>query len=129
MPTITAPCTLDTCPLDWALVRYRPSLPGNALYLALFLIMLLIQIYQGFRSRIWSYLACMTCGLVLEVVGYGGRLMLHSNPFNFSSFLQSVALRQSFTGHRATLMQLGTSSVSPSDQPLSLQPSICVLEG
>ncbi|KAG2421318.1 hypothetical protein HFD88_005292 [Aspergillus terreus] len=88
MPTITAPCTLDTCPLDWALVRYRPSLPGNALYLALFLTMLLIQIYQGFRSRIWSYLACMTCGLVLEVVGYGGRLMLHSNPFNFSSFLQ-----------------------------------------
>ncbi|KAL5358591.1 RTA1 like protein-domain-containing protein [Aspergillus floccosus] len=88
MPTITAPCTLDTCPIDWALVRYRPSLPGNSLYLVLFLIMLLIHIYQGVRSRIWSYLACMTCGLVLEVVGYGGRLMLHARPFNFSSFLQ-----------------------------------------
>ncbi|PKX99676.1 RTA1 domain-containing protein [Aspergillus novofumigatus IBT 16806] len=88
MPTITAPCTLDTCPLDWALVRYMPSLPGNALYLALFLIMFLVQIYQGVRSRTWSYLACMTGGLLLEVVGYGGRLMLHSNPFNFSAFLQ-----------------------------------------
>ncbi|RHZ64932.1 RTA1 domain-containing protein [Aspergillus thermomutatus] len=88
MPTITAPCTLDTCPLDWALVRYMPSLPGTALYLVLFLIMLLVQIYQGFRSRTWSYLACMTCGLLLEVVGYGGRLMLHANPFNFSGFLQ-----------------------------------------
>ncbi|KAF4233393.1 hypothetical protein CNMCM8980_000407 [Aspergillus fumigatiaffinis] len=88
MPTITAPCTLDTCPLDWALVRYMPSLPGNALYLVLFLIMLLVQIYQGLRSRTWSYLACMTGGLLLEVVGYGGRLTLHSNPFNFSAFLQ-----------------------------------------
>ncbi|RHZ67298.1 hypothetical protein CDV55_107863 [Aspergillus turcosus] len=88
MPTITAPCTLETCPLDWALVRYLPSLPGNALYLALFLIMLLVQIYHGIRSRTWSYLACMIGGLLLEVVGYGGRLMLHSNPFNFSGFLQ-----------------------------------------
>ncbi|GKZ18429.1 hypothetical protein AbraIFM66951_000988 [Aspergillus brasiliensis] len=88
MPTITAPCKIDTCPLEWALVRYMPSLPGNALYLSLFLIMLLVQIYQGVRCRTWSYLACMTGGLLLEVVGYGGRLMLHSNPFNFSAFLQ-----------------------------------------
>ncbi|GIJ97925.1 hypothetical protein Aspvir_000031 [Aspergillus viridinutans] len=50
--------------------------------------MLLVQIYQGVRSRTWSYLACMTGGLLLEVVGYGGRLMLHSNSFNFSAFLQ-----------------------------------------
>ncbi|OOO05032.1 RTA-like protein [Aspergillus oryzae] len=30
----------------------------------------------------------MSGGILLEIIGYGGRLMLHSNPFNFSAFLQ-----------------------------------------
>ncbi|KAL4993619.1 RTA1 like protein-domain-containing protein [Aspergillus recurvatus] len=87
-PTITAPCTPETCPLDWALIRYFPNLAGNVLYLVLFAIMLLAQLCQGLRFRTWSYLALMTCGTLLEVIGYGGRLLLHSNPFNFSAFLQ-----------------------------------------
>ncbi|KAL6231529.1 hypothetical protein BDW75DRAFT_42576 [Aspergillus navahoensis] len=87
-PTITAPCTPETCPLDWALIRYFPNMAGNILYLALFALMLLTQLYQGLRFRTWSYLASMTCGALLEVIGYGGRLLLHSNPFNFSAFLQ-----------------------------------------
>ncbi|KAL4984490.1 RTA1 like protein-domain-containing protein [Aspergillus falconensis] len=87
-PTITAPCTPETCPLDWALIRYFPDLAGNIFYLALFALMLLAQVYQGLRFRTWSYLGCMSCGTLLEVVGYGGRLLLHSNPFNFSAFLQ-----------------------------------------
>lgn len=87
-PTITAPCTPETCPLDWALIRYFPNLAGNMLYLALFALMLLAQVYQGLRFRTWSYLGCMACGTLLEVIGYGGRLILHSNPFNFSAFLQ-----------------------------------------
>lgn len=85
---ITAPCTLQTCPLDWALIRYIPSLPGNALYLALFILMLLAQVICGIRYRTWSYLAAMSGGILLEIIGYGGRLMLHSNQFNFSAFLQ-----------------------------------------
>ncbi|KAL4772357.1 RTA1 like protein-domain-containing protein [Aspergillus nidulans var. acristatus] len=87
-PTITAPCTPETCPLDWALIRYFPNLAGNILYLALFALMLLAQVYQGLRFRTWSYLGCMACGTLLEVIGYGGRLILHNNPFNFSAFLQ-----------------------------------------
>ncbi|KAE8165657.1 RTA1 like protein-domain-containing protein [Aspergillus tamarii] len=85
---ITAPCTLQTCPLDWALIRYIPSLPGNALYLALFILMLLAQVICGIRYRTWSYLAAMSGGILLEIIGYGGRLMLNSNQFNFSAFLQ-----------------------------------------
>jgi hypothetical protein len=87
-PTITAPCTPETCPIDWALIRYFPNLAGNTLYLALFALMLLAQVYQGLRFRTWSYLGCMACGTLLEVIGYGGRLILHNNPFNFSAFLQ-----------------------------------------
>jgi hypothetical protein len=88
-PTIiTVPCTLETCPLDWALVRYLPSVSGNALYMALFVPMFVVQIICGVRYRTWSYLVGMSGGLLLEIIGYGGRLLLHSNPFNFSAFLQ-----------------------------------------
>ncbi|KAL2844942.1 RTA1 like protein-domain-containing protein [Aspergillus pseudodeflectus] len=88
LPTVTAPCTPDTCPIDWALIRYFPNVAGNALYLALFAIMLVAQFYHGVRFKTWSFLGCMSGGLLLEVIGYAGRLILHSNPFNFSAFLQ-----------------------------------------
>ena len=29
----------------------------------------------------------MAAGLILEVIGYLGRILLHDNPFNFDSFL------------------------------------------
>ncbi|KAB8068201.1 hypothetical protein BDV29DRAFT_195855 [Aspergillus leporis] len=57
---IIVPCTLQICPF----------------YLALFVPMLLI------------YLAAMSGGLFLEIIGYGGRLMLLSNLFNHSAFLR-----------------------------------------
>ncbi|CEL10652.1 hypothetical protein ASPCAL13768 [Aspergillus calidoustus] len=88
LPTVTAPCTPDTCPIDWALIRYFPNVAGNALYLALFTMMLIAQLYHGVRFKTWSFLGCMSGGLLLEVIGYAGRLILHSNPFNFSAFLQ-----------------------------------------
>jgi hypothetical protein len=29
----------------------------------------------------------MVCGLILEVLGYAARIMLHNNPFNGDAFL------------------------------------------
>lgn len=81
-------CTLDLCPLTDAYIDYIPSLGGNAFYLALFSLLLLLQTILGIRYRTWGYLAGLTGGLILEVIGYAGRLQMHSNPFKFSSFLQ-----------------------------------------
>jgi hypothetical protein len=80
-------CTLQTCPLSMAHVTYLPSLPGNALYAALFGLCLIVQIFLCVRYRIWGFLGGMFGGLVLEIVGYVARIMMHSNPFTKSNFL------------------------------------------
>lgn len=81
-------CTLDTCPLSLANFSYVPTLAGNATYLALFALMLPIQVFLGIRYRTWGFLAGMIGGLALEIVGYAGRVQLHFNPFPFDPFLE-----------------------------------------
>ncbi|KAJ5778801.1 sphingoid long-chain base transporter RSB1 [Penicillium odoratum] len=81
-------CNLDTCPITEAYVYYVPSLAGNAFYLALFAIFLVIQLGLGIRYKTWGFLAGLFGGLVLEIIGYLGRVQLHNNPFVFSSYLE-----------------------------------------
>lgn len=81
-------CTVDICPLTEAYVYYVPSLPGNAFYLALFAVLLVAQLGVGIRYRTWGYLAGLVGGLVLEIIGYAGRLQMHYNPFRFNPYLE-----------------------------------------
>lgn len=81
-------CTLGTCPLELANFTYVPTLAGNVTYLAFFGVLLPIQIFLGIRYRTWGFLAGMTGGLVLEIIGYVGRVQLHFNPFPFDPFLE-----------------------------------------
>ncbi|PVH95452.1 sphingoid long-chain base transporter RSB1 [Periconia macrospinosa] len=86
-------CTIDTCPVEWSLYGYYPSLPANALFVALFAISMLLHIYQGIRWRSWSFMACMVIGTFGELVGYGGRITLHNNPFDQAGLkTQMIAL-------------------------------------
>lgn len=63
-------CTIQTCPLDWATIRYVPSLGGNVFYAALFSACLSAQVILGIIYRTWPFLIAWTFGLALEVVGY-----------------------------------------------------------
>ncbi|CAI7572993.1 unnamed protein product [Penicillium glandicola] len=81
-------CTLDICPITEAYVYYVPSLAGNAFYLAIFTILLVFQLVLGIRYRTWGYLAGLFGGLVLEIIGYAGRLQMHYNPFRFDPYLE-----------------------------------------
>lgn len=83
-------CTTAICPLQTygqAFFDYLPSLPGNSLYAAIFGICLVLQIAFGIKKKTWGFMAGMICGLVLEVVGYAGRIKMHSDPFTKNSFL------------------------------------------
>ena len=87
-PTIPdADCTLKTCSLLQAHYLYVPSLPGNALYAGIFGLALAVQIIFGVRYRTWGFLGGMFGGCVLEVIGYVGRIQMHSNPFTDPPFL------------------------------------------
>ncbi|KAL8718275.1 MAG: hypothetical protein Q9225_004566 [Loekoesia sp. 1 TL-2023] len=85
-------CTLETCPLSIATVDYIPSLGGNAFYLALFSLILVLQLIFGFRWRTWSFAGAMFGGLVLEIIGYVARVQMHDNPFKSDPFLMYIVV-------------------------------------
>ncbi|KAJ6086660.1 RTA1 like protein [Penicillium canescens] len=80
-------CTVHTCSLDIAYIQYLPSIAGNSFYLAIFSAMLLAQVILLIHFRAWAFSATMICGLILEVLGYVGRIKLHYDPFGFTNFL------------------------------------------
>ncbi|KAL8635922.1 MAG: hypothetical protein Q9228_006634, partial [Teloschistes exilis] len=85
-------CTLETCPLSLANVDYVPNLGGNAFYLAIFSLLLILQLGFGFYWRTWSYTAAMFGGLVLEILGYVSRVQMHYNPFKSNPFLMYIVV-------------------------------------
>ncbi|KAJ5752226.1 RTA1-domain-containing protein [Penicillium odoratum] len=81
-------CILATCPITEAYVYYFPSLADNAFYLALFAVFLIFQLGLGIRYKTWGFSAGLFGGLVLEIIGYAGRLQMHDNPFLFNPYLE-----------------------------------------
>ncbi|KDN71368.1 putative RTA1 like protein [Colletotrichum sublineola] len=85
-----ANCTLDLCPLEYSLYRYRPNLAVNILFLALFALAAVVHIFLGIRWRTWWFMAFMIAGCISEIVGYIGRIMMYYNPFVFVGFMLQV---------------------------------------
>lgn len=80
-------CTLETCDLSLSSFNYIPNLGGNAVFAAIFGACILGQLFFGIKYRIWGYMGAMILGLVLEVIGYAARVMLHNSPFNNGDFI------------------------------------------
>ncbi|KAF7713847.1 Uncharacterized protein PECH_000840 [Penicillium ucsense] len=80
-------CTLKNCPIEWGYVHYQPSIGGNAFMAAAFGLLAAPAIYLGIRHKVKLFTFCFVTGLVGEVVGYVGRIMLHNNPFSKNAFL------------------------------------------
>jgi hypothetical protein len=80
-------CTLQTCDLSLASFLYLPNKPGNALFAALFAAMILAQLFLGIKYKTWGYMGAMVLGMILEVIGYIARVMLHDKPFDDNNFL------------------------------------------
>jgi hypothetical protein len=80
-------CTVKTCDLSLASFLYIPSLPGNAIYAAIFALYIAAQLFLGIKYKTWGYMTALVLGLALEVFGYVARIMLHNDPFNNNDFL------------------------------------------
>ncbi|KAI0446225.1 hypothetical protein F4803DRAFT_59409 [Xylaria telfairii] len=66
---------------------YPPStLTGNAVLLAFFATLIPIALALGAKYRSLGFATAIAMGLVLEVVGYVGRLLLHSRPDSRAGF-------------------------------------------
>jgi len=80
-------CNITLCPLVLGQVEYIPTLAGNALYAAIFGILLVAQLFFGIRYKTWGFMGGMLGGVLLELIGYIARIQLHDNPFKNNPFL------------------------------------------
>ncbi|KAK2000094.1 RTA1 like protein, partial [Colletotrichum falcatum] len=85
-----ANCTLELCPLEYSLYRYRPNLAVNALFLALFALAAVVHTFLGVRWRAWGFMAFMIAGCLSEIAGYIGRIIMYYNPFQFAGFMLQI---------------------------------------
>ncbi|KAF6821035.1 parasitic phase-specific protein psp-1 [Colletotrichum sojae] len=83
-------CTLDLCPIEYSLYKYRPNLAVNVLFLALFAVAGAIHVFLGIRWRSWWFMSFMLAGCLSEIVGYVGRILMHANPFQFAAFMLQI---------------------------------------
>jgi len=63
-------------------MEYLPIIVGNVIYDVTFILLLLAQFGLGIKYNTREFMVGMICGLILEVVGHAGRIMLHDNPFD-----------------------------------------------
>ncbi|KAI1465916.1 RTA1 like protein-domain-containing protein [Daldinia caldariorum] len=68
-------------------LTYEPSLAGNAVFLALFAILLPVAFALGIKYKSTVFSTALMTGLALEVVGYIGRILLHNTPADRSGFI------------------------------------------
>ena len=78
------------CPLEYTIYGYYPSLPANALFTAWFALLFFPNIIFGIYYKAWTYMLALAVGCAVEATGYGGRIMLHDNPFSVEGFQMQI---------------------------------------
>lgn len=90
---------------DWyGYINYIPSLAGNAFFLTAITIGLFAQTYLGVRYRAWTFTGPMIVGILLEIVGYGGRIGMHGDIFINSWFIMVKPSERDVQHANATLI-------------------------
>ncbi|KAK7423099.1 hypothetical protein QQX98_001175 [Neonectria punicea] len=89
----------STCPAAGGFYSYDPNVGGNAVLLAAFAILTIVVPYLGYRSWTPLFSITLTMGLLAEVVGFVGRVLLHSTSDSrtyFFLFLLGTVLGPTF---------------------------------
>ncbi|KAK1242224.1 hypothetical protein MKX07_000210 [Trichoderma sp. CBMAI-0711] len=83
-------CNLHSCPVEWSIYGYRPSLVANVIFVVLFAIAGIVHLFLGFRWRTWGFTIPVLIGCITEIIGYVGRIILWNNPFSFDGFIIQI---------------------------------------
>ncbi|KAL2696258.1 hypothetical protein AAEP93_002672 [Penicillium crustosum] len=85
-------CTKVTpeCPVEGTIYGYAPNFAASIVFCAIFGILGLVQLVQVLKWRMWSFGIPVVLGAVSEVIGYVGRLMLHSNAYSDVGFQTQI---------------------------------------
>ncbi|MCJ1389508.1 hypothetical protein MMC18_002365 [Xylographa bjoerkii] len=78
------------CPVQDSIYGYYPNLGVNAFFAAFFGVCLVIQAAQGIKYKSWSFTIPFAIGCLAECIGYVGRVLLHSNPWDNTGFEMQI---------------------------------------
>ncbi|KAK1469384.1 hypothetical protein CMEL01_01151 [Colletotrichum melonis] len=76
----------DSCPYPGGFNSYSPSAIGSAIFLVAFALLVPLALYQGFRFKTPLFASTLATGLLLEVLGFAGRLRLRNDTASGTSF-------------------------------------------
>ncbi|KAG7929773.1 hypothetical protein KL925_000515 [Ogataea polymorpha] len=68
----------------------KPSIPGNAVFFVLMCIFLGFHLFYGFYTKQRWFGISWSCGLILELLGYLARTLLHENMTSFSLYVMQL---------------------------------------
>ncbi|KAL7807298.1 RTA1 like domain-containing protein [Trichoderma gracile] len=81
------------CPVEATVLGYYPNLGSGIFFAIVFGILTVGSLVLGIWKKTYTYAIGLSIGLLLEMLGYIGRIQLHSNPWNEGAFeLQICAI-------------------------------------
>ncbi|RVD87884.1 uncharacterized protein DFL_002087 [Arthrobotrys flagrans] len=83
-------CNWDLCPVSASWFGYRPSLPMNAIFLAIFTIACTAHVFLAVRYKTQGFGICMSIACFLEMSGYAGRILAYTNPWSLPAFFIQI---------------------------------------
>lgn len=80
----------STCPVEDGFYAYEPNLGGNAVILAAFAVLVPVVLFLGVRFRTPVFSTTLATGLLLDVLGFVGRILLKGSPDSRSYFVLAL---------------------------------------
>ena len=74
------------CPVEATIFGYAPSLPANAVFLAISALCAIVQVYLGVRYKTWAFMTGLLLGCITQAIGYAGRILMEPNAWNDTGF-------------------------------------------
>lgn len=84
-------CTVSTCPLDTSFYYYRVNLGANVAFIVLFGLSAIAYLATLISTRrALAFSVAMLSGVILEVLGYAGRIMSWQDQWMQNGFLMQI---------------------------------------
>ncbi|KAM0350131.1 hypothetical protein ACHAPU_003294 [Fusarium lateritium] len=78
------------CPVEATVLGYVPNKGSSFFFTIAFALLFFSAVGVGIWKRTWTYAATLGAGLLLETIGYIGRIQMDPNPWKSSAFQTQI---------------------------------------